>query len=133
MNTQFNLENASIWVDTAEGYYKLSDCTAKLNTIEDIQTCTLSGSSTEYQVVSYRTILAICSDVEAANVEFLKTVKRFDLKFTPVTVRQNNCTVDIPMLDGIKPLRLDLNGEWLFDVTDKIDAVKNLFPDLVFG
>lgn len=75
----------------------------------------------------------ICGDVKGVSAEFLKTVKRFDLKFAPLDVSRNGCKIEIAELDGIRPTEIDLNGEWVFDVTDKVDMLKSLFPDIVFG
>lgn len=128
---RITLKNPSIWITTAEGSYKLSDCTAKLKSVEDIQTLTLVGSDTEYKVKSYRTLLVICDNVANASVSRLKKVKSFDLRFEPIKVSNEHCTMQVSEFNDIKPVELDLKGEWIFDVTNNISEIKEAFPGLV--
>ena len=128
---RITLENPSIWITTAEGSYKLSDCTSKLKTVEDVQTLTLVGSDTEYKVKSYRTLLVICDNVANASVSRLKKVKSFDLRFEPIKVSNEHCTMKVSEFNDIKPVELDLKGEWIFDVTNNISEIKEAFPGLV--
>lgn len=129
-----NLSDASLWIDTDNGFYKLTDCEALIEVSEELQTLKLPGSETEYAVKSYSAALAICTGVKPGiDVELLRTVRKFCLKFEPLEVKSKQCKIFINEFDNIIPIEIDLNGEWRFDITEQLKNIKWLFPDLAFS
>lgn len=133
-----NLTGAAIWVDTETGLYKLADCEALIEVSEKIQTLKLLGSETEYAVKSYSAVLVICGNVKSGicgniDVNLLKSVRKFSLKFEPLETRFKQCSILVNEFDNIIPVEIAFNGEWRFDITANLEIVKGLFPDLIFS
>ena len=87
------------------------------------------GSGREYVVRSLGASVVVCDDIQGkqkVSEEYLRQVERFHLHIDCGSFKPVIYLVDI------KPLCIDLNGEWTFDLSEQMEDVKRLFPDVIF-
>lgn len=138
METSKVLNKAALWALVGNEVLKLASCRAEIEVSEDVKSMKLCGSDTEYKVKSYRLALILCEDMKfslsrSIDTDFLKDVSKFKLRFEPVETKRDGYILTLNEFDNIKPVEIDLNGRWIFDITDKLDIIKSLFPQLIFG
>lgn len=110
----------------------MAKCRPTIEIYESERKLKLKGRGIEYSVKSYNVALVICDNLVSAqrvDVNFLEKISAFDLE------------IELPRADevGIKktlkditPKEINLNGAWKFNITEQFEAVKELFPDLMF-
>ena len=102
---------------------------------EDECKLTLKNKATEYTVKSIRAARVLCEPdvhylIYEINIERLKEVEAFGIKFD---LPGEDGVVKKKALRSITPKTINLNGSWVFDITDHMKEIEPLFPGLIFG
>lgn len=127
------LDGGSLYASVAGGRHLLAQCNLVIEAHETTQKLHMRGSGAGFTVKTCGMFIAICGDMvlsRTVDVPYLESVTSFDIEFPCV---QENGTIHNMKLYGIVPIEINLNGNWLFNVSMFSKELKQLFPDLVFS
>jgi len=127
------LKGGKLYASVAGERHLLAQCDLVIEAHETTQKLHMRGSGAEFAVKTCGMFIAVCGDMvlsRPVDVPYLESVTSFDIEFPHM---QENGTIRETRLHGIIPIEINLNGNWLFNVSMFSKELKRLFPDLVFS
>lgn len=103
----------------------LAQCAPRIEIMEhSVQVPILNANS--YPVKRTYIVLALCEDMEltrSIDMDFLKTVSAYDLS---TDIQRQDGVFENILFANITPQEINLDGEWIFDVSGQKELVKKL-------
>ena len=103
----------------------LAQCAPRIELIEQSERVPVPNAS-DYPVKRTYIVLALCEDMKLTrdvDTDFLRTVTGFDLS---TDIQRQDGVFESIMFANIIPQEIDLDGEWVFDVSGQRELVKKL-------
>lgn len=122
---RLGLEEAELYATIDNNRVMLARCNAKMELHEESENIKVMGSQ-NCKVKKRKFTIVLCDDMEYTRdvtIDILKIIRDYGLKFE---VQREDGVFECFYIDGLVPKKIDIDGEWVFDVEYLPDEVKKL-------